>query len=68
MEELIKNMNNKEIEYENKNYSEKRENYIKILNVLRHKGEKTISPLELSCRKKTGSKHLRIRRYKPVSI
>jgi hypothetical protein len=36
MEELIKNMNNKEIEYENKNYSEKRENYIKILNEFRN--------------------------------
>ena len=36
MEELIKNMNNKEIEYENKNYSEKRENFIKILNEYRN--------------------------------
>jgi len=36
MEEFIKNMDNKEIKYEKKNNSEKRENYINILNEYRN--------------------------------
>ena len=36
MEEFINKMNNKEIEYEKKNNTEKRENYINILNEYRN--------------------------------